>query len=241
MREVKVSVVHPETKKRTEQIVLVGEQLQYDYSDSKWIALDTETLGLDIHRDPVCSVQIASRDDKSKTGMKIEILYTYSGPKGRIVSTDQGKGDYPGLKRLLTNPKIEKIVHVFSFDIPRIENLIQDEIKGRVWDTKIMSRVGRSNTPNHGLNSLLKTFFHVEKIPGGDASDWILPYKDWSETQIKYAAMDVLYLYELKKRLLDRVQRAGREKVLMGILDCIPAVSLAIRSGFDHAVFAYNG
>lgn len=236
-----MAVVHPKTKKKTAQIVLIGERLEYDYSDSKWIALDVETLGLHIHRDPVCSLQIASSDDKSKTGVRIEILYAYSGPKGRIVSTDQGKGDYPGLKKLITNPEIEKIVHVFSFDIPRIENLIKDEIKGRVWDTKIMSRIGRTNTQRHGLKRLVNEYCRVNLgDEEGYALDWTLPYQDWTPRQIKYAAMDVLYLHEVKEKLFQKIQRIGRERVLMGILDCVPAVSRAFRSGFDHALFAYR-
>lgn len=229
MRKVKFNVTHPKIRQKVPQVVIVGDRLQYDYSCSEWIALDTETLGLDIHRDPVCCVQVASSDDKSKTGVRIEILYSY-----------QGKGDYPGLKKLITNPGIEKIVHVFTFDIPRIEKLVKAEVKGRVWDAKIMSRIGRSNTKHHGLDDLLKEFCNVKKEAEGYARDWTLPYNDWSKNQVKYAAIDVLYLYEIKERLLERVKRAGRELVLTRVLDCIPTVSFALRSGFEPTIFAYH-
>lgn len=225
----KISVRHPKTGKQVSQTVFLGEKLEGDYSQAEWVALDTETLGLDFDRDPVCSVQVASADDKSKTGVRIEIFYAY-----------QGKGRDPTLKKIVADPKIEKIVHVFSFDLPRIENLVQAEFKGRVWDTKIMSRIGRSNTPYHGLSSLLKKHFNVEKVPGGDFSDWSLPYQDWTEGQIKYATMDVLYLYELKEKLWERVRRADREEVLLRALDCLPALSFILRSRFDHRLFAFD-
>ena len=226
----KISVRHPKTGKPASQTVLLGEKLEYDYSQSEWIALDTETLGLELDRDPVCSVQIASPDESSKTGVRVEILYTYS---------HQGKD--PVLKKIIGDPKIEKIVHVFSFDLPRIERLVGVGFQGRVWDTKIMSRIGWSNTNQHGLNSLLRRHFKIEKIPNGDASDWALPYRRWSDNQIKYAAMDVLYLHELKERLWEKVRRINREEVLLRTLDCLPAVSFILRNRFDHGLFAWDG
>lgn len=225
----KILVRHPKTGKQVNQTVYLGEKLEYDYSQSRWVALDTETLGLDLYRDPVCSVQVASAAAKSETGIRVEILYTY-----------QVKGSDPTLKKIVTDPKIEKIVHVFSFDLPRIENLVRAETKGRVWDTKIMSRIGRSNTPHHGLNSLLKTHFNLEKVPGGDASDWTLPYQKWSEEQVKYAAMDVLYLYDLKEKLWEKVQRASREELLLRTLDCAPTLSFIFRNRFDQTIFVWD-
>jgi len=197
VRKITIDVRHPSQNRTVKQEVLLDTRLNFDYSNLRWVALDTETLGLDIHRDPVCCVQVASADEKSKTGVRTEILYTY-----------QENPDYSKLKGLISNPKIEKIVHVSIFDIPRIENLVKVEIQGRVWDTKIMSRVGRSNSPHHGLSELLKEFCGVKKEDEGHARDWALSYKSWSEAQIKYAAIDVLYLYEVKERLLERVKRA---------------------------------
>lgn len=228
MRKITIDVFHPKTGKNVRQEVLVDTKLNLDYTKTSWIALDTETLGLDFHRDPVCCVQVAS-PDKTRSELRVEILYTF-GKNAELLS----------LRKLVKNPKIEKIVHVFSFDLPRIENLVQAEVRGRVWDTKIMSRIGRSNAAHHGLSALLKELCHVKKEEEGYASDWTLPYKDWSKEQIKYAVIDVLYLYEIKENLYRRVQRIGRERMLIKILDCLPAMSLVLRSGFDQTIFAHS-
>lgn len=223
-----MEVPHPKTGKNVKQEVLIDTKFNLDYSKTPWIALDTETLGLDLHRDPICCVQIASCG-QTPTGVRVEILYTFD--KDVELSS---------LKELIKNPKIEKIVHVSAFDLPRIENLVKAETHGRIWDTKIMSRVGRSNTSHHGLTSLLKELCCVKKEEEGYALDWTLPYKDWNKDQVKYAVVDVLYLHKIKDQLLRRVQRARRERVLIKILDCLPAVSLALRNGFDQTIFAHS-
>src|SRR5258707_15044238 len=64
------------------------------------VAIDTETMGLNPHRDRLCVVQLSPGDGSAD-----------------VVQIPKGHTDAPNLKALLANPAITKIFHFARFDI----------------------------------------------------------------------------------------------------------------------------
>ena len=76
------------------------------------IAVDTETLGHNPHRDRLCLVQLSAGDGSA-----------------HIIQIPKEKKHAPNLKDLLTNPKVLKIFHYARFDIAAIEKSMGIETK----------------------------------------------------------------------------------------------------------------
>src|SRR6202042_3031981 len=153
------------------------------YTDA--VAIDTETMGLNPHRDRLCVVQLSNGDGSADV---VQI------PK------DHGKNqaDAPNLKALLANPKLTKIFHFARFDLAALYNAL-GVMPGPVYCTKIASRLSRTYTDKHGLKDLVREVLGQEISKQQQSSDWGAP--DLTDAQISYGAADVLYLHALKERL----------------------------------------
>ena len=97
-----------------------------DFGDS--VAIDTETMGLNPHRDRLCVVQISLGDGDA-----------------HLVKLSQPIKPCPNLVRLLTNPEIAKIFHFARFDIAVLSQHVA-QIEGHVYCTKIASKLCRTYT-----------------------------------------------------------------------------------------------
>jgi ribonuclease D len=69
------------------------------------IAIDTETLGLNPHRDRLCVVQLSA-----------------GGGNADVIQIAAGQKEAPNLLRLLGDPGITKIYHYGRFDIAVLSN-----------------------------------------------------------------------------------------------------------------------
>ena len=99
-------------------------------------AIDTETLGLNPHRDRLCVVQISPGDGSADA-----------------IQIARGQTDAPNLKRLLADPNIVKIFHFARFDLAALSNAF-GVMPQPVYCTKIASRLIRTYTDRHGLKDL---------------------------------------------------------------------------------------
>jgi len=158
------------------------------FSDT--VAIDTETMGLDLKRDRLCLVQICNGDDHA-----------------HLIKVIEGK-EYPNLIKLLKNDKIKKIFHFARFDLAAIQKYLNVNCEN-IYCTKIASKLTRTYTDKHGLKDLCKELLNVEISKQKQSSDW--GNKDLSEDQLKYAASDVLYLHQLKTKLDIFLKRENRE------------------------------
>lgn len=159
------------------------------------VAVDTETMGLNPHRDRLCLVQLSSGDG---TAHLVQIIPQHLGGRG---------ADCPNLKALLTNPQVIKLFHFARFDIAAIENGL-GVVTAPVICTKIASKLVRTYTDRHGLKDLCRDLAGVEISKQQQTSDW--GAEELSPEQLTYAASDVLYLHVLwarLKALLIREQR----------------------------------
>ena len=162
------------------------------------VAVDTETMGLNLHRDRLCLVQLG--DGKGNAHL-VQIV------KGQ---------DCPNLKRLLTDGNILKIFHFARFDVAKIYNDLGVMV-APVYCTKIASKLCRTCVPHHGLKNLCYDLLGVSVSKEQQCSDW--GAEKLSKDQCQYAANDVLYLHQLKEKLDELLKREGRYEVALECFD----------------------
>lgn len=177
------------------------------------VAIDTETMGLDPHRDRLCLIQMSSGDGNC-----------------HLVQFAQGQYGAPNLKRMLQDPGVLKLFHFARFDVAMIKRYLEVDC-APVYCTKIASRLSRTYTDRHGLKDLCRELLGVEISKQQQSSDW--GRATLSEEQLQYAASDVLYLHQLKQILDDMLDREGRTGLAQAAFDFLPA-----RAAFDLAGYA---
>lgn len=154
------------------------------------IAIDSETMGLDPHRDRLCLVQLSSGDGDA-----------------HLVQFERGKYDAPNLVRQLADPARLKIFHFGRFDIAVLRKYLGVECSP-VYCTKIASRLVRTYTDRHGLKNLCQELLKIDLSKQQQSSDW--GAATLTAAQQEYAASDVLYLHQLVEELDKRLTREGR-------------------------------
>jgi ribonuclease D len=147
----------------------------------KIIAIDTETMGLDYKRDPLCLVQISSGNEEV-----------------HLIQINRKTFKADNLKKILENNDIVKIFQFARFDLAVLNYYLKADINN-IYCTKIASKIGRTYTDKHGLKDLCKELLDIELSKQMQSSDW--GAENLTEQQINYAASDVLYLHKIKDEL----------------------------------------
>lgn len=173
-----------------------------DFAPGESVAIDTETLGLNPHRDRLCVVQL-SRGDGSAD----------------VVQIARGQTRAPNLERLFADPAVTKIFHFARFDIAVLHHAF-GVTPAPVYCTKIASKLTRTYTDRHGLKDLVRELIGVDLSKQQQSSDWAAD--TLSEAQQAYAASDVLHLHALKQRLDAMLAREERTQVAQACFDFLP-------------------
>ena len=185
------------------------------------VAIDTETLGLNPHRDRLCLVQLSRGDGDAE-----------------LIQIAQGQERAPNLERLLSDPKVLKIFHFARFDLAVLRARFGGTPRP-VYCTKIASKLTRTYTDRHGLKDLLREMLGVEISKQQQSSDW--GAEKLSEAQLAYAASDVLYLHELKARLDAMLAREGRAELAAQCFGFLPArAELDLAGWAETDIFAHT-
>jgi ribonuclease D len=185
------------------------------------LAIDTETMGLRLGRDPLCVVQVR-------------------GPQGEahVVQFRRPAYDAPNLKRLLVDPKVLKIFHFGRFDIAMFQ-LHLGVVTAPVYCTKIASRLARTYTDRHGLKDVTRELLGVEVSKAQQSSDW--GAAQLSPDQLAYAASDVENLHALKAKLDEMLIREGRMTLAKACFDFLPARAALDVAGWEEVdIFAHG-
>jgi len=184
------------------------------------VAVDSETMGLRIGRDPLCVVQLSD-----------------GGGDAHIVQLDRATYDAPNLKRLLADPQVTKIFHFGRFDIAMFHRHL-GVVATPVYCTKIASKLARTYTDRHGLKDLVKELLGVDLSKAQQSSDW--GTAALSEDQLAYAASDVLHLHALRARLDEMLVREGRAGLARACFDFLPHRALLDGAGWEDVdIFAH--
>lgn len=185
------------------------------------VAIDTETMGLNPHRDRLCVVQMSNGDGTAD-----------------VIQIPQGHTDAPNLKALLANPKIIKIFHFARFDLAALYNAF-GVMPQPVYCTKIASRLTRTYTDRHGLKDLVREVLNIDLSKQQQSSDW--GSLSLSEAQLAYAASDVLHLHGLRERLDGMLAREGRTELAQACFDFLPFRAKLDLGGWEaEDIFAHS-
>jgi ribonuclease D len=170
------------------------------YKDS--VAIDTETMGLEHHRDRLCVVQLSPGDGSAD-----------------VVQIPPGASDAPNLKRLIGDPAVLKIFHFARFDLAALYKAF-GVLPAPVYCTKIASRLTRTYTDKHGLKDLVRDMLGIDVSKQQQLSDW--GAEKLTEAQVAYAASDVLHLHALKEKLDALIAREGRGELAAACFRFLP-------------------
>lgn len=185
------------------------------------IAVDTETMGLNPSRDRLCLVQISSGDGDA-----------------HLVQISKDQTLAPNLCKILSNPDVLKIFHFGRFDIAVIF-IRFNVLCNSVYCTKIASKLVRTFTERHGLKNILQDLISVDVSKQQQSSDWGRPVL--TQSQIDYAASDVLYLHKLKHELDIRLSRENRTDIAQACFEFLPRrAQLDILGWPNHDIFAHT-
>lgn len=185
------------------------------------VAIDTETMGLNPHRDRLCVVQLSSGNGDA-----------------HIVQIDKGQSAAPNLCAMLGDENVLKLFHFGRFDIAVLLNAF-GTLTAPVYCTKIASKLVRTYTDRHGLKNLLQELLSVDISKQQQSSDWGAP--ELSAAQLDYAASDVLYLHRLRDELDTRLAREGRSALAQACFDFLPVRAQLDLSGWPETdIFAHT-
>ncbi len=166
------------------------------------VAVDTETMGLDAHRDRLCVVQLSPGDGSAD-----------------VVQITARCGDAPNLKSLLADASILKIFHFARFDLAVLCKAF-GIMPAPVYCTKIASRLTRTYTDKHGLKDLVRDLLGIDIPKQQQLSDW--GADELTDAQVAYAAGDVLHLHALRNRLDALLAREGRTELAAACFRFLP-------------------
>ena len=189
-----------------------------DFGDA--VAVDTETMGLDVPRDRLCLVQLSAGDGVC-----------------HLVQFPSSHYDAPNLKALLRDPNILKLFHFARFDLAVIQNYLGVMCRP-VYCTKIASRLVRTFTDRHGLKDLCREVLGIDLSKQMQSSDWGAP--KLTDEQLRYAASDVLHLHRLRVALDAMLAREGRSELAAACFDFLPTRAVLDLKGWRETdIFAH--
>ncbi|MBF0628904.1 MAG: ribonuclease D [Magnetococcales bacterium] len=205
-----------------EAVVLLDDldvERQRSYLESRYLAIDTETMGLKTRRDRLCLVQMCNE-------------------AGLITLVQTRSYQAPRLKAVLESNRVEKIAHFARFDMAAVRHWLGVEMTP-VFCTKIASRLARTFTDRHGLKDLAAELLGVEMNKEQQSSDWAAD--TLTDRQIAYASSDVIHLVALKERLEAMLQREGRLELALACMRFLPHRTALDLAGWEEEdIFAHH-
>jgi ribonuclease D len=185
------------------------------------VAVDSETLGLSLVRDPLCLVQLSD-----------------GGAEAHLVQLDRSSYDAPNLKRVLSDHATLKLFHFARFDVAMFMRDLS-VVTTPIYCTKIASKLVRTYTDKHGLKDLTKEVLGRDVSKDQQSSDW--GAAELSDAQLSYAASDVLHLHALKDKLDAMLAREGRTEIAQSCFDFLPTRAALDLAGWEDVdIFAHS-
>jgi len=180
-----------------------NNDLPHHFTASSAVAIDSETMGLNINRDRLCLLQFSNGDGSA-----------------HLVQFEHGNNyQCPNIKALLTNWQVQKIFHYARFDLACLQHYLQVETQN-IYCTKIASKLVRTYTESHGLKSLCEELLGIEISKKQQSSDW--GNSEINEKQMEYAASDVLHLHQIKEKLDQMLKRENRTEIFQSCMKFLP-------------------
>ena len=184
------------------------------------VAIDTETMGLNLNRDRLCLVQLSAGDGTA-----------------HLVQLDPADRRAPNLVRLIADQRVLKLFHFARFDIAVLRRNFGVTARP-VYCTKVASKLVRTFTDRHGLKDLVKDLANVDLSKQQQSSDW--GAAELTQEQLAYAASDVLHLHAVKARLDQMLAREGRTELAAACFAFLPSrAELDLAGWADQDIFQH--
>ncbi|MBW1842045.1 MAG: ribonuclease D, partial [Deltaproteobacteria bacterium] len=162
------------------------KRLAADLKRETVIACDLEADSMYHYQEKVCLLQIAT---ENLTAVVDPLAVQNMAP----------------LKQLFQNPKIRKIFHGADYDVRSLYRDFRIEINN-LFDTELACRfLGMRST---GLEPVLKKMFGVKLDKKFQKRDW--SQRPLPDNMLRYAAGDTIYLVDLSKILIQKLEEKGR-------------------------------
>jgi ribonuclease D len=185
------------------------------------IAVDCESMGLSLVRDRLCLVQLTDGHGEA-----------------HVVQLDRATYAAPNLKRLLGDAAVEKIFHFGRFDLGMIMRDL-GVVCAPVFCTKIASRLARTYTDRHGLKDVVKELLQRDLSKEQQSSDW--GAAEISDSQLAYAASDVIHLHAVREKLTTILEREGRLGLAQACFAFLPTRAALDLAGWEEQdIFAHS-
>lgn len=167
----------------------LNEEVAAEFASQTDLSVDCEMMGLNPWRDRLCVIQIMAE-------------------KGTVVLVQVNESEgAPRVKALFENPAINKIFHFARMDILYLQKRLEIDVQN-IFCTKIASRLARTYTDRHGLKEVIREMTGEVIDKTNQSSDW--GRAELTPDQVYYAADDVRYLFELKRKLSEILTREDR-------------------------------
>ena len=190
-----------------------------DLSNEKLIGLDNEALGLVLGRDPLTLVQL---------GLESKSFY--------LVKLNRETYNAPNLIKALSNNNTQFIMHYARQDLLWLKYHLKVQPKN-IFCTKVASKIARTASSYHGYKDLVKELCGKDISKKEQQSDWGDP--NLSEKQIKYAASDTEYLFEIRKKLIKMLEREKRIDLFEKSMNVIPVLVDMEIAGYKLSTFEH--
>jgi ribonuclease D len=190
-----------------------------DLSNEKTVSLDCEALGLVLGRDPLTLVQI---------GLESKQFF--------LIKLNRKTYDAPNLVKLLSSKNTQFIMHYARQDLMWLKYHLKVS-PHKIFCTKLASKIARTASSNHGYKDLVKEICGKDISKKEQQSDWGNP--KLSEKQISYAAQDTEYLFHIKNKLLEMLERENRKDLYEKCIKVIPILVDIELSGYKINVFEH--
>jgi ribonuclease D len=208
------------------KLCLHRDDLPADVSLGPVVAVDTETMGLNPHRDRLCLVQLSAGDGQAHL---VQLRPASLGGLGFAC---------PNLKRLLADTAVTKLMHFARFDVAVLQHSL-DITVAPVKCTKIAARLVRTFTDRHGLRDLCRELLGVEISKQQQTSDW--GAAELTPEQLAYAASDVFYLHALWEKLEAVLRREDRLDLAEACFGFLPTRGRLDLLGYeDPDIFSHS-
>jgi len=190
------------------KVIVFQNDLPDDFNIVGDLAIDSETMGLNLHRDRLCLLQISNGDGDA-------YLVQFA---GRDYSA-------PNLRRLLLDKSRCKIFHFARFDLAAIKKYLDIDLEN-IFCTKIASKLIRTYTDSHGLKELCRELLGIQISKQQQSSYW--GSSELTQDQKEYAARDVVFLHKIRAILEQMLHNEKRTELANRLF-----AFLAIRANLD--------
>ena len=141
----------------------------------------------------------------------------------------------PNLVSILENEKILKIFHFARMDVHFLDVYLKTNVKN-YYCTKLMSKLSRTFSSNHGLKDLVVSYCGVKLDKKfGSSTDWQKGLENISIDELNYAAKDCFYLKKIKDSLEKILKRENRFDLFLSTMKGLESRIKLDKSGFKDA------